>query len=108
MSRKGKRSSGHFVRLSKKTLRCDSYKALSAAAKILYLYLKGKYNGINNKEIALHYSELKGIVGLKSSTTVSNAFKELIEKGWVKKTEHGGLYRYENKYELTWKYDDLD
>ena len=107
MARRGKRKYGHFVGLSKKTLRCDSYKALSAAAKILYFYLKGKYNGSNNGEIALHYSELKEVVGIKSSATVSNAFKELIEKGWVKKTKHGGLMRYQNKYELTWEHDDM-
>lgn len=92
--------------LPRKMLRSHEWKILKPAAKILYIHLKGKYNGHNNGEIRLYYSELKGIQGLSSPSTVSKAFKELEEKGWIKKTKLGGLYRSINEYELTGNYDD--
>ena len=107
MGRRGKRGYKHFVRLSTKTLRGQAFRSLKPSSALLYLQLKAKYNGSNNGDIKLYYSELKGIQGLSSPSTISNAFKELIEKGWVKKTEHGGLYRYSNSYKLTWEHDEL-
>ena len=103
-----KKKHGHFVGLTNRTLRTTAWRTLSAKAKILYLHLKGKYNGSNNGDISLHYSELEDIEGLKSSSTQCNAFRELEQKGWAKRTQHGGMFRYQNKYELTWKYDDMD
>ena len=76
------------------------WKGLSIAAKVLYVYLKAKYNGSNNGGIHLHYSELKGVKGLSSPSTVSRAFRELENKAWIKRTKQGGLYRYFNEYEL--------
>lgn len=96
-----------FVPLSRKMLRCKEWKELSPRAKLLYIYIKSKYNGFNNGKIRLYYSELKGIRGLSSPATISKANKELESKGWVKRTRYGGLYRYFNEYRLTGKYDDL-
>ncbi len=48
-----------FVMLPRKMLRSKEWKELSPAAKLFYVYLKGKYNGHNNGEIRLYYSELK-------------------------------------------------
>ena len=87
-------------------LRSIEWKSLTPSAKLLYLYLKAKYDGSNNGEIQLHYSELKGVQGISSDSTVSKAFRELEKKGWIKRTRFGGLYRYINKYELTGNYDD--
>jgi hypothetical protein len=95
-----------FVAIPRKTLRSTEWKGLSSAAKILYLYLKSKYNGNNNGSIRLYYSELKGIKGLSSDSTISNAFKELEQKEWIKRIKIGGLYRFFNDYELTGKFDD--
>ncbi len=95
-----------FVMLGRRTLKCPEWKGLSASAKLLYIHLKAKYNGSNNGEIRLHYSELKGTQGLRSSATVAKAFQELESKGWIKKTKHGGMYRYFNEYELTGRYDE--
>lgn len=92
--------------LPRKMLRSHEWKMLGPAAKILYIHLKGKYNGHNNGEIRLYYSELKGIKGLSSPSTVSHAFNELEEKGWIKRTKLGGLYRTINEYELTGNFDD--
>ena len=97
-----------FVRLERRLiLRDENWQALSQGAKLLYLHLKAKYNGVNNGQIKLHYSELEKYAGFKSPRAISAAFKELIKKGWIKRTKIGGLFRYTNEYQLTGKYDDL-
>ena len=95
-----------FVMLPRKMLRSEEWKELSPAAKLFYIHLKGKYNGRNNGEIRLYYSELKGIKGISSPSTISAANKELEEKGWIKRTILGGLYRTINEYKLTGNFDD--
>jgi len=88
-------------------LRCEEWKKLSPSAKLLYILLKAKFNGSNNGEIKLHYSELKGIKGLSSDSTISKAIKELEQNEWIKKTVCGGLFRHSNMFLLTGKYDDM-
>lgn len=80
---------------------------LSAAAKILYIHLKGRFNGRNNGDIELPYLSMKGVKGCKSSRTFSNAADELEKKKWIKRSTVGGLYRYKKKYTLTFKYDSF-
>lgn len=105
---KRKKYRGHksFVMLPRKMLRTKEWRELRPAAKILYIHLKGKYNGSNNGKIHLPYSELEEIKGMSSHSTISGAIKELEGKGWVKRTKLGGLYRNHNEFELTGKYDD--
>ena len=104
--RKGEKRHKSFVMLPRKTLNREHWRELGPAAKIIYIHLKAKYNGQNNGHIRLHYSELVGIKGLSSPSTISKAFRELIDREWIKKTQHGGMYRYACEYELTGKYDD--
>ena len=106
-SRRRKRS-GHksFVMLPRKMLRSKEWKELSPAAKLSYIHLKAKYNGQNNGEIRLYYSELEGNKGISSPSTISNAFNELEDKGWIRRSIYGGLHRHVKEYKLTGKYDD--
>lgn len=83
----------------------EEWKELTAAEKLVYLYLKGKFSPDRNGRIRLYHSELKDITGLKNPTSRCKAFKGLEKKGWVKRTRLGGLYRCFNEYELTGKYD---
>lgn len=97
-----------YFRLARELLyECKEWKELSPAAKLLYMYIKARYNGSNNGKIKVPYGDLKGSKGLSSPKTFSNAQKELIDKEWIIKTEYGGMFRYSNLYELTWKYDIL-
>jgi DNA-binding MarR family transcriptional regulator len=104
---KWKRSNKSFVMLGRgMLLRSQEWKELSPAAKLAYLYIKAKFNGSNNGSIRLYYSELKGVKGLSSHSTISKALKELEAKEWIKRTIKGGLYRHFNEFKLTGKYDD--
>jgi len=102
--RKGPRGSPH-VGLERKILKNESFRSLSGSARTFYLYLKGRYNGSNNGEIRLPYSAMKGVGGCSNPRTISRAIKELESKGWIKVKTRGGLYRHDNYYTLTWKYD---
>jgi hypothetical protein len=79
--------------------------ALSGSAKLFYTYLKSGFNGSNKDHITLNYSQLRGVKGLSSRSTISNAITELEKGGWINRTEKGGLCRKANAYELTGKYD---
>jgi hypothetical protein len=103
---KNKYQYGNFVMLGRDMLlRCQEWKQLGPAAKLLYIYLRAKHNGSNNGKIRLHYSELVTVRGIASSSTVCMAFKELEKAGWIKRSKLGGLYRFWNLYELTGRYD---
>ena len=105
--RKKNRLPGHFVTLGKKMLFQESeWKRLSASEKLLYIYIKAKYNGSNNGEINLYYSELKGIRGLSSPCTISKSILGLEKGGWIKRTQNGGLFRYKNEFRLTGTHDN--
>ncbi|MFC1704576.1 hypothetical protein ACFL1E_07355 [Candidatus Omnitrophota bacterium] len=103
MSRK-KRKGPRFVMLDKQLLESEEWKKLSHAEMIAYIYIKKNYNGSNNGKIPLKYAELKGIL---APATLSKALKGLIDKEWIEKTQHGGMYRYYCLYKLTGKYDKL-
>ena len=85
--------------------RCEEWKKLSGRAKLLYVYLKGCYNGSNNGEIHLHYSQLKGHRGISSSSAIADSIRELEKGEWIERTKFGGMHRFNNLYRLTWKYD---
>ncbi len=96
-----------FVMLEKATLKSDEWQQLSLHAKYLYMKIKAKFNGTNNGKIAFRYSEIRGEDKFKSDATISKYLKELISKGWIDKTEHGGLFRYYCLYRLTGKCDQI-
>jgi hypothetical protein len=93
-----------YIMLPKEMLFKREWKELSPAAKIIYLYLKAKWSP-HKPRIRLYHSKLKDIKGLKSPNTRCRGFRELEEKGWVIRTELGGLFRHFNEYELTGKHD---
>ena len=102
--RRSRRRYSRFVMLDKRLLESEEWQKLSHSEMIVYIYLKRNYNGGNNGQIFLKYLELTDIF---APATISKALKGLINKEWVRKTEHGGLYRYYCLYELTGKYDDI-
>jgi len=93
-----------FVALPREMLKSPAWRSgLRSSAKILYIHIKHKYVGYNNGEICLHYNELRDFM---APGTISRAFKELEEKGWIDREDQvGGKYRFTVFYKLTGKYD---
>ena len=83
----------------------EHWRSLSAPAKIFYECLKGKYSGSNNGEIRLLYRDMENVRGCSSNTAIQKAIRELEEKGWIKLERRGSLYRHNNHFRLTFKYD---
>lgn len=86
-----------FVALYKALLKDPSWRSLSSSAKILYVYLRSKFNTSSWGEVSLAYSEVKDMMSTK---TISRAFKELQDKGFIEKTKHGGLFGGVCKYKF--------
>lgn len=86
-----------FVALYKALLKDASWRSLSSSAKVLYVYLRSKFNTSSWGEVSLAYSEVKDMMSTK---TISRAFKELQDKGFIEKTKHGGLYGGVCKYKF--------
>ena len=106
--RKKERVEFPFIGLSSDMLlEGKEWKQLSPRAKLLYMHIKAKYRGHNNGKVRLTYSELKGNRGLSSPKTIADAQDELIKKGWIDRTEFGGMYRHYNLYKLTFNYDEF-
>lgn len=94
--------------LERKLLHSQAWKDLPGSEKILYLHIKARYDSNNNGKIIMPYTAMSDVQGCSSPAAVSAAFKGLIEKGWIERTQAGGLYRKINKYGLTWKWDLYD
>ena len=99
-----------FVRMGRDIiLKSDAWHSFHARSRDFYILLKSKYNGSNNGQLALYYSEIcaKKITGLSSHKGVSAAILELEQAGWIERTKIGGLHRWKNTYRLTGKEDRL-
>lgn len=95
-----------FVAVYKALLKDSGFRKLSSSAKVIYIYLRGKFNTETYSEVSLAYSELKGVKGLGSPATISKAFQELQICGFIEKTKHGGLYGGVCKYKFIGPFKD--
>lgn len=93
------------VGIERRTIHSEEWKRLSGPAKIFYWHLKARFNGSNNGEIELPYHCMKGIKGCSDMHTIAAAIRELESEGWIERRKIGGMYRYKNKFKLTFKYD---
>lgn len=84
-----------FIAVYRLLLKDSKWRQLSSSAKVLYLYLRSKFNIQNLGEVSLAYSEVQDMMSTK---TISRAFKELEINGFIKKTKQGGLYGGVCKY----------
>jgi len=105
MSKKKRPKGLQHIGIERRTLKENHWRGLSAAAKIFYIHLKGRYNGSNNGQIRLSYGAMKGVKGCCNPNAISKAVKELEAKKWIKIEKKGGLFRHNNFYKLTFKYD---
>jgi hypothetical protein len=77
-----------FVMVNKALLHDPVWRKLSSSAKIVYIYLRAKFNTKTLNVVTLTYSEMKDMM---SPVTLSKAFKDLQAAGFIEKVERGGL-----------------
>lgn len=102
--RKGKIRAPRFTMLRHDLLRDPTWRKLSSSAKIVYIYLRTKFNSITLSEVTLSYSEMGDMF---SSKTTSKAFKELQNNGFIEKTKQGGLWGGVCTYKFIGPYKDF-
>ena len=90
--------------VQKELLRSQDWKALSNSERIAWIHLKASFKGYGSESLSLTYASMRDIM---AAATLSKALKGLIEKGWVEKTQHGGLYRYYCTYRLVGPWSKL-
>jgi hypothetical protein len=103
MSRK-KQKAPPFVMVRRDLLEDPEWQKLSSSAKVIYIYLRAKFNYKTFQEMTLAYSEVKDMM---SSKTISKAFKELQSAGFIEKTKHGGLFGGVCVYKFIGQYKDF-
>ena len=90
-----------FVAIYRELLKDKEWRALSSSAKVVYIYLRSKFNARTLSEVTLAYSEMKDMM---STATMSNALKELRAKNFIKKEKLGGLFGGCCTYKFTGKH----
>jgi hypothetical protein len=92
-----------FVAIYKALLKNPEWRNLPSSAKVLYVYMRGKFNAETLSEVSLAYSEVDDMF---STSTISKAFKELQDKGFIEKTKYGGLYGGVCRYKFIGEFKD--
>ena len=101
---KGKRSQeGQYVNLPYAQIKSPAWRSLSGAAVRLWLELHTRFNGGNNGAVRLSTTEAVETLGL-GRATISRAFLELQEKGFLRLEKPGNWYhRQAHEWRLTTK-----
>jgi hypothetical protein len=85
-------------------LKDPEWRKISSSAKIIYIYLRAKFNYKTLSEVTLTYSEMKDVM---STRTMSEALKELVKGGWIIRANYGGLFSGSSTYKFNGKYKDF-
>jgi len=93
-----------FVMLRRDLLKDLGWKKLPSSAKVLYIYMRAKFNYKTQAEISLSYAEMKDIL---SPATMNRALKELLKNDWIKKTKQGGLFGGLCTYQFNGQFKDF-
>jgi hypothetical protein len=81
-----------YFQLHHYMLKTGAWKALSAPARAVYIQIGSRYDGFNNGKIALSVRDAANECDM-ASNTANRAFHELVERGFIEETRHGGLSR---------------
>ncbi len=78
-----KHKSGTYTQLLHHMQRSEAWRSLSPPARAVWLEIQGRYNDKNNGLIPLSCREASELCNI-SKDTASRAFKELIERGFIR------------------------
>lgn len=102
MLRNGRnRNKGKFVMLRHDIMESTAYRALSTEARCVYHEVKYRFNGHNNGDIPLSCREAGELCGF-SKSTASDAFNELLQKGFVRVAEQAGFNQKGGRRSRRW------
>lgn len=98
--KKGSEPYEPYVKLDNIMMDSAAWTSLSPDAVYIYIRLRMRfdYQGGGNDRLILPYSAL---IWKFSRSKISEAFKELIDFGFIKKVEAGGLHRNPNVFALS-------
>ena len=96
-----KKQSKHFVMVTLEMLNDPEWRKLSNKAKIVWVYMRSKFNYTTWSTVTLTYAELEDMM---SSKTICKAFRELEKTSFIKKTKRGGLHRGASRYKFIGPY----
>ena len=90
-----------FLRLPHYIIDSPEFGSLSGKAVKLLVEIGSKYRGNNNGNLSIPWDGLKSR-GWQSRTTLVAARDELVERGWIEISRHGGNHVC-NLYAITWE-----
>jgi len=99
-----KKKSPPFVMIRYDLLKDKEFRQLSNSAKIVYIYMRAKFNYKTLSEVTLTYSEMNDVMGTQA---MSNALKELVNKEWIIKVVAGGLMGGCSTYRFNGRFKDF-
>jgi len=83
-----KKTVRRFALVEKEILYSRSWATLTDSAKVVYLHLKGEFDGSNGDRLKLPYSQMKAIMG---NATYWRGIKSLEQAGFIDVVFHGGI-----------------
>jgi len=86
---------GYFIPISWKMVDSDAFKELTNASRTAYLIIKRQYNKDIPGQFKCPYSTAEQYM---ERHTFARSIKQLIELGFIKKSQKGSLYRKTNIY----------
>ena len=105
MSNQKKPSENHFTAIYDDMLYSDGYSELTNAARVAYLLLKSQCYKSNQKSVKFSYNAAQRFM---TRHTFSRAVKQLVEVGFVDKSQQGGLTRRSNVYTFSERWRKWD
>ena len=87
------KTGGKFVALPDPLITSEAWRSLSGSAVRYYIELRRRFNGWNNGDLHLTLDEAATVLRMGRNTTVK-AQKELLEKGFIYRTQRSGFHQH--------------
>jgi hypothetical protein len=86
-----------FVPVVKHMIASSAFKKLTNAARVAYLLLKAQVNKRGQRKVVFPYKHAEPYM---NRHTFSRSIQQLVELGFIEKSDFGGLYRRTNEYQF--------
>ena len=84
-----------FVAILKPMVASPAFKKLTNASRVAYMLLKAQCREAGQREVIFPYGHAEPYM---NRNTYSRSIKQLVEFGFIEKSDLGGLYRRTNTY----------